>query len=664
MSNTYCLTVDGAGVGNIASGACAVPVPGGPIPMMYIQGPDATDKEAVPNCAVLDPTTGKQTFTFGQPCANNNGLTFYSYASPQNGETPLCFIPGTSGIQGTITTFVPNQSGSCVKNLNFKQQNVTCLDTGCGDHGTCSPTSKQCSCVDGWSGSQCETPPAGNAGCTPDTATSKTCGNMGSYGNCNATTSSQTGITGSGACACNQLTSNQLGSYCEQHCTVNDGTACGGPLRGLCVDNNYNYYTNPNAVRKRCICINGWTGVDCSTPPPGWKCTADTDCTNLTTQNPSDTLPTGTCDKSTGICTCDNLQGCDAVNSQGNAFTGAACQIPLPVQGSPCQKDENCTAPQTCVSGTCTCPGGGNSPDPSSGWFATILKGLSHMLTTADGLKQLSGILLAQNGLPLAIKWMTTKALQQGFIKSIEDRLAAGMTGKMLGQDAKLILENSVGKRLAAKVLAKMTAKEVMQCTVNSAAEKVAAVAFKEVFGFIGAIDSFVNLLNIIGMVLDANDVLGFNEESSQSQIDATILKFNGAINSNKTVLANGLYFPLKQSAETTFPFMLKTLDTNSRNQFAIDAGNYISHLTVNSNGAAIIPTFQTALQQQQAALQSEAQGSVLYTLAGNNLTVYQRLKQDWPIIVAGVLVAIGVLVGSAFGVKALVNKKKMASNK
>lgn len=109
---------------------------------------------------------------------------------------------------------------------------------------------------------------------------------------------------------------------------------------------------------------------------------------------------------------------------------------------------------------------------------------------------------------------------------------------------------------------------------------------------------------------------------------------------------------------------MLKTLDTNSRNQFAIDAGNYISHLTVNSNGAAIIPTFQTALQQQQAALQSEAQGSVLYTLAGNNLTVYQRLKQDWPIIVAGILVAIGVLVGSAFGIKALVNKKKMASNK
>ena len=453
----------------------------------------------------------------------------------------------------------------------------------------------------------------------------------------------------------------QKGSYCEQHCSANDGTACGGPLRGLCVDNNYSYYTNPNAIKKRCVCINGWTGVDCTTPPPGWKCTADTDCTNLTTENPKDTVTTGTCNKSTGVCTCNNLQSCDAINTMGQAFTGNACQIPLPVQGNSCKVDGDCISPQTCVSYTCTCPGG-NTPEPSSSWVTNILQGLIQMITTPDGLKQLAGVLLVQNVLPMAIKWMTTKALQQGFTKSIEDRLAKSITGNILGKDAQLILEESVGKRLAAKVLAKMTAKELMTSTVTSASAKVAAAAFEEVFGFIGAIDSFANMLNMLGMVLDAADVLGLNEESSQSQIDATILKMNGAINSNKVVLANGLNFPLKQPAQSTFPFLMQTMSTASRNQFAIDTGNYISHLTVNSNNVAIIPTFQTLVQKQQAALQSEAQGSVLYTLAGNNLIVYQRLKQDWPIIVAGILVAIGVLVGSAFGIKALVNKKKMAS--
>lgn len=656
MSNTYCLSVDGAGVGTITQNKCTVPAPGGPVPSTYLLGPVSTDPNAQANCASTDSTTGVQTFSKGA-CANSTDLTFYSYASPTSGETPLCFSTAPTGVQGTVVTLIPSQSG-CSMNLNFKYQNVTCADTGCGDHGTC--TNGQCTCSDNWTGVQCEKPPQGNAGCVPDTDSKKSCGNQGSYGTCQAASSSTTGITGSGSCTCDLMTGQQ-GTYCEQHCSANDGTSCGGPLRGYCVDNFYNYYTNSNAVKKRCVCVNGWSGVDCSVPPPNWKCTADTDCTNLTTQDPKDTVPTGTCNN--GTCACNNSQDCTSSNTQGSAFTGVACQTPLPTQGAACKVDGDCTSPLTCVGGSCTCPGG-NTPQPSDSFILKIIQMMVGMVTTAEGWKNLSGILVAQSALPLAIKWMTTKALEAGFVKTIESRLTKGVTGSLLGAEAKQILEQSVGKRLAAKVLAKMTTKELVECTVSSAASKVAAEAFTEVFGFVGKIESFANFVQIIGMVLDAADVMGLNEESSQSQIDATLQKINGAVNSNKTILSHGLYFPAKQTADTTFPFLQQTLTTASRNQFAIDAGNYLSHLAVNSNGAAIIPMFQTPVQQQQAALQAEAQGSVLYTLAGKNLDVYSRLKQDWPIIVAGILVAIGVLVGSAFGIKALVNKKKLAINK
>ena len=657
MANTsYCLSLDGAGVGTITSSKCTVPAPGGPIPFAYLVGPAATDKTAVANCASTNPSNGVQSFTKGAcSTTDSNQLTFYSYASAQDGQVPLYFIPAPTGIQGTMVTTSPNVSGATMT-LNFKYQNVTCADTGCGDHGTC--TNGQCVCTDSWTGTQCEIPPSGNAGCVPDTTTKKSCGNLGSYGTCQASTTSG-GITGSGNCTCDTMTG-QSGLYCEQHCSSqNSTTACGGPLRGYCVDGNYNFYTNPNAVKQRCVCVNGWTGVDCTVPPPDWKCTADTDCTNLTTVDPTNTVPTGTCNKDTETCTCDNTLNCSSINTLGKAFTGQACQVPLPVQGASCDANTPCNDPQqTCVNGTCSCS---NTPEPSGNFYAAVVYNFYRALLSPQGLATLLTNKILTEKLPLLLKYMTTKALEQGFAKVIEARLQDAVTGKVVDASASKFLENAVGKRLAAKVLAKMTAKELLESTSTSISAKVATAAFEEVFGFVGSIAGFAHMLGMLGTALDAFDVMGLNEESSQSQIDAVMYKFNASINSNKQILAYGLRFPVKQPAESTFNFQLSKLDTASRNQFSADAANYISHLTVNSNGAAIIPQFQTAMQQQQAADLAAAQGSVLYALSGSNMTVYQRLKQDWPIILAGILVALGALIGSAFGIRALVKKKKLS---
>lgn len=651
----YCLTTDGAGVGTLYQNTCPPPAPGSPVPFVYILGPNSSDTGAQPNCAQTDGATNVQSFSKGACPSGVQGFTFYTYNAQIPGQLPLCFMPpSVNSVKGTVVTTNPNQAGACTMNLNVKYQTLTCNELGCGDHGTC--TNGVCVCSDNWTGNQCENPPSGNAGCTPDTPSQKSCGNLGSYGTCQAASSSSTGITGSGQCSCNLLTS-QSGTFCEQACTPGDATACGGPLRGFCVDSNYNYYTNNNAVKNRCVCVNGWSGVGCTVPPPGWKCN-DTDqlCTNVTTEDPKDTIPTGTCQG--GVCTCDNFLNCAAMNTQASAFSGQACQIPLPVAGNTCTQDTNCVSPQTCVNGTCTCPGGNNPSEPILSKIANLL---STMLTTAQGIESLSAVLAIQQGLPALLKYMTTKALDKGFTSLITKRIADGAAGKFIGANAIQKLEEAVGKQLAAKVMAKMSAKELAECTVTSVSEKVAETAFKDVFGLVGKIDTFANLLGMLGMVLDATDVLGLNEKSNQSQLDSTMKKFTAGVNNNKSVIESGLYFPIKQYADTSFPFLLKTVGNDARNQFATDAGDYISHLTVNSNGAAIIPMFQTAQQKQQAQLQAEAQGTVLYALAGNNLDVYQRLKQDWPIIVAGILVAIGILVGSAFGIKALVNKKKVA---
>jgi len=662
MSSKYCLSVDGAGVGTL-SASCPTVKPGGPIPFMYILGPQKTDSDAQANCASTDPVTQVQTFTKGAcpPSANPNDLTFYTYTSKVTGQPPLCLLPAPAGIQGTVVTTLTNQGSGCTSNLFVNYQSVTCAETGCGDHGSCS--SGVCVCTDGWSGTQCQNPPAGNAGCTPG----QSCGNQGSYGVCQASKSPKTGgITGSGQCQCNLLTGQQ-GTFCEQACSPGDASACGGPLRGTCVDSMYQFYTNPNAVTNRCACVNGWSGVTCNIPPDNWKCNnTDKQCTNVTTEDPSLTVVTGVC--TNGACVCNNTQPCDTssnTNSLGSAYTGTACQTPLSTSGSPCVNPSDCTSPSTCVGGACTCPNQ-PTPDPSIDYVANMIKGLASMISTAKGLENFGTMIGITAVLPKLLKYFAIKSVQAGFEKNILQRLEDGALGKTLGADGAKVLEDAVGKRLAAKLLAKMTTKELIETTAESASKMIAEMALKETFGVVlGPIDSFVNMMGMLGMVLDGFDVMGLQEKSSQDQITATMAKYKGIINSDKTFLETGTAFPFVIHAQSTFPFRQQTVTDATKSQFLTDVSDYLSHLTINSNGDAIIPLFQTPSQKQDLQDLAAAQGSFLYTVAGKNLQVYQRLKDYWPVLVAGGLLLLGALIGSAFGIKALLkNKKNLPSNK
>jgi hypothetical protein len=656
----YCLSVDGAGVGTLTPNACPATGPGKPIPFKYILGPKSTDAGAVPYCAYTYQNK-VQSFTKGA-CASEgpNQFTFYTYGSQVAGQNPLCFMPpALTGVKGTVVTTLPNQSNACTLNLFVNYQDVTCNEVGCGDHGSC--VNNVCVCTDNWSGNQCQTPPTGNAGCTPDTATKKSCGNQGSYGTCQASTSSTNGIAGSGQCKCDMLTS-QMGTFCEQACDPGDTTACGGPLRGACVNSFYKIYTNPNAVANRCVCINGWSGTDCTTPPAGWQCNnTDQQCTNVTTEDPKNTVVTGTCNN--GTCECYNTLTCNAaVNSTSPAFTGTACQLPLSASGAPCSTPADCNNQQTCVAGTCTCPGG-NTPQPSSNFVINILKGIISMFTTSDGIESFLMTIGIQAGLPMIMKYLAVRAIEPTFAKNIEARLLKATEGKVLGPEAAKVLEDSVGKRLAAKMIAKMTAKELMETSVDTAARSAAKLALESSFGFLGPIDLFVNIAGVLGMVLDANDVAGTQEQMTQSQIDTWILKSYAKVNNDKVTLQYGSYFPAKQNVETTFQFRQLTTTDASRNQFVADVSSYMSHLTVNSNNDAIIPLFQTPQQVQAAQLLAGAQKDILYAIAGKNLEVYQRLKDYWPIVVASALLLIGALIGGAFGIKALLKKKSVAKS-
>ena len=653
----YCLLTDGAGVGTLRKDTCGpAPKSGQPVPFKYLVGPKSTDAGAQPNCATL--TAQGQTFTKGA-CTTEDAtnFTFYTFDKPVPGQPTLCFMkPAITGVNGTVVTTLPDDPNSCFQNLYVQYQDVTCTDTGCGDHGSCG-TNGVCSCTDGWSGVQCQSPPpaSSNAGCDPK---KQSCGNMGWYGTCQAAVNPNTGISGSGKCQCDIL-AGQQGNWCEQACSSEDATACGGPLRGYCVDSMYQTFTNKNAVSNRCVCVNGWSGDTCKIPPPGWTCDdKENQCTNVTTEDPTKTVPTGSCVN--GVCNCHNSNDCTSTNTLGSAFTGVACQTPMPVQGASCSKTTECASPLTCISGVCTCPGS-NTPQPSADFYFSLMKMLASMIYTPEGLAGLAQMAGIQKGIPLLIKYLGTKALAPAFQKQLLARLEDAALGKTLGKDAVSTLENSIGKRLAAKLMAKMSMKELMNTSITSASKEAAEMAMEEVFGALGPITSFVHIAGMLGMVLDATDVAGLQEKSSQAAIDATMLKMQSAVNNSTKMIQNGFYFPTKQYAQDTFPFLLKSSSSASKDKVATDVADYLGHLTVNSNGAAIVPMFTSPLAQQQSAELSAAEGTVLYKIAGDNLQVYDNLKQYWPYIVGAAVFIIAAIIGAAFGIKALARKKVLS---
>jgi hypothetical protein len=682
----YCVTVDGAGVGTIHPNNCpSAPKAGEPTPYLYILGPAATEQDAQPYCATTDPVTNIQSFAQNAcPSEGPNSFTFYSFgdASKVPSQPQLCFLD-ESTVNGTPITTSPKNVNACKLNLYMGYQNVTCNDTGCGDHGTCQ--SNICICSDNWSGGQCEIPPTGNAACTPDTPTTKSCGNQGSYGVCQSSVSSSAGIAGSGKCQCEFLTS-QSGTFCEKACNANDPQACGGPLRGVCVDSYYQVFTNSNAVRNRCACLNGWSGFNCNIPPPGWECN-DTDktCTNITTMDSTTTIQTGLCNS--GKCECYNYANDCSPSGSGSSttdkadkadkaakadlsdptkkygFTGEACQIPLAVKGTPCDSNTPCTLPdQSCISGVCTCTG--VSPTPNDDIFTTIAASISAMLNDPKTYETVGLMIAIHNWKKLLqlAKFLSVKLLLPAFEKAILNRLAGAAAGKELGEKAFAALENLVGKSLAAKLMAKMSAAVILKTSITKLAENVTFLAFKAVFGSVlGSVSSIVDIAGIVGMVLDSADVAGLQEKMSQDTLDALMKKFSNAVNNVKEVQDAGMLYPQKLLSQDTFEFALLTSTQDSKDKLGTDIGNYIGHLTVNSNGDAIVPLFTTSVQQQQAdEISAARKDTFLFTAAGYNIDVYNRLKQDWPIIVAATLVIIGILIGAGFGIKALVKKKKV----
>jgi hypothetical protein len=258
-------------------------------------------------------------------------------------------------------------------------------------------------------------------------------------------------------------------------------------------------------------------------------------------------------------------------------------------------------------------------------------------------------------------KYLVTKLSSAVFKAVVSSRLTEAALGKLAGEDAVKALEESVGKSLAAKLMTKMSVLTLIKTSTEKLAQSATVMAFKEVFGTaLGAIGSFTDMTMMLGMVLDSADVAGLNEKMTQSTIDAIVKKMEGGVNNVKEVQDAGIRFPQKMYAQDTFPFKVLTNEQAAIDKMTTDVGDYIGHLTVNSNGEAIIPMFPTTQQKQNAATLSQAQGDFLYTVAGKNLDVYTRLKQDWPIIVAAGLLIIGALIGAGFGIKALVQKKKV----
>ena len=205
---------------------------------------------------------------------------------------------------------------TCVNGWSGAQCQTPPCAPPCQNGGMCSGPNT-CTCATGWSGAQCQTPvcdvthecvnggvcssPNKCSGCNPGWT-----GDQCQTSQCAASPCQNGGCIGVNTCTC---ATGWAGAQC-QTAVCDAGYACG--VNGRC--------SSPNT----CTCLTGWTGAQCQTP----VCDAAHACVNG------------------GVCSSPNkCSGCNP------GWTGDQCQTSQCV-ASPCQNKGTCSGVNTCTCAT------------------------------------------------------------------------------------------------------------------------------------------------------------------------------------------------------------------------------------------------------------------------------------------------------------------------
>lgn len=508
----------------------------------------------------------------------------------------------------------------------------------CGAHGLLNPATGQCDCMDDnnslsgasaskWTGAYCQKPPF-NIPCIKSSnefraaheGGDEACGNYGKFGVCNEITGTCSCSTGGGSIT------PFFGTRCENACTSD--LHCGGALQPLADGTPRNIgVCDKNTLR--CVCANGWSGVQCRTEPstpPGSQCFNDAECS-------WGGVSRGACDEASKACAC-------LTDQQGRpVYTGPRCSTRMIYEGAACQSDKDCKdASNKCVNGKCRSPDdmGDGKPTPrevAAAIVAGILtpEGLLNMAIDEYVEHMIGKIATSAAAMARTVEARAAQTLSDSAIKSSTSKVGAEMTAK-----------------LAAKTVSKAAASSVSSSIITRIGAKLVS-AVKS----INPLTALILILQIWTMVLDINDRQGLNEMVGQDQLEMLSKQMVEMFNSDPDVIEAGLTLPLPFYPRNTVPYKLEALTPESLVQNINDQADYLSRLTVNSAGQRIVPMFNppAAIAAQAAlAAKQKAGGGVNWALSGGDERVYANLAQyGWALWTLGGLIITSVVLICVF---------------
>jgi hypothetical protein len=187
-------------------------------------------------------------------------------------------------------------------------------------------------------------------------------------------------------------------------------------------------------------------------------------------------------------------------------------------------------------------------------------------------------------------------------------------------------LEAILPAGMYAKVSAELLTKNVVDITVKNVVDEATVIVGKSMFGPVGA---FVQVLQLWGMVLDAMDTRGINNQMGQSMLDATRKQYDTAYNSSEDFIKAGIIFPREFSPVNTVAFKAQFIGDDIQKQMYTDIVDYLGRLTTNSDGLRIVPAFTSKAELDR--IQLKQQYSVYWKMANQNDIVFDQLvKYGW----------------------------------
>ena len=511
------------------------------------------------------------------------------------------------------------------KNKDKQMSQPQTCGVGCGDHGSCNSYGN-CDCFEdeGWTGPFCNIPPSSKVHCVPSDESfqkahgggDKSCGNWGKFGVCND----------DGTCSCGSKRP-YYGKRCQNPSTSDQGC---GAVQGA---------TIPIGVLETrsgtCTCKRpGWSGPQCREVDEELapECAVDADCGWGSEYNPKNV-----CNKETGVCSCATDEGGKPL------FTGKFCQRAAPLPNNVCDGDGDCIPSQTCNSKTHVCEGGDDQDSGSDSFWENVgLKvgeTIENMLLTEQGLENLALFKLGEESIAKLVP-----LLGKGTMKLL--RLADAYMSEAGSDSAKAAEAAVVPDDMALNLAAEQTEGAALKGAEESSILDTLGAASTKAAEMAG---SFMNMLMMLGMVIDLIDPSNLNSQMYQGQIDMTMAAMEAYINNLQGIREANIMFPFRYYPEETVAWRLQARSDDMLVKQLQYQTDYISKLGVNSNGQLIQPitSAQYALSAAGTKLaQDKKKYKVLYTMSGGNDGRFQALlKYGWIIWVLVALVGAAIVV-------------------